>query len=190
VLSTRLGLGTEPLPDNTAGTSALGNDAQTTANAPQTAGTAPTSAPQTITPASDAPTPSKAPKPHARKAATTKATTTRKTRGAAWCSSAWTSSSARSAKIGAIPIADTVWSRGLCLNEINYLKNRMNSLVREGYQAPNAAAIPTKPAFCSSPRKKRRSNPKVSGAFFTVAVKPPVFGPRIMRRFCLREAWT
>ena len=58
-------------------------------------------------------------------------------------------------EIGAIPVAGTarIWSR--CLNEINYLKNRKNSLVREGYQAPNAAAIPTKPAFCSSPRKKR-----------------------------------
>jgi hypothetical protein len=35
----------------------------------------------------------------------------------------------------AIPIADTgrIWSR--CLNEINYLKNRKNSLVREGYEA-------------------------------------------------------
>src|SRR5450631_4658535 len=36
-------------------------------------------------------------------------------------------------EIGAIPVADTaarIWSR--CLNEINYLKNRKNFLVREG----------------------------------------------------------
>jgi hypothetical protein len=34
--------------------------------------------------------------------------------------------------ISAIPVADTarIWSR--CLNESNYLKNRKNSLVREG----------------------------------------------------------
>jgi hypothetical protein len=81
-LSARLGLGTDPLPDTTAPTSALANDAQTTINAPQTAGTTPTNA-KTITPASDAPTPAKAPKTRARKAATTKAATTRKTRGAA-----------------------------------------------------------------------------------------------------------
>jgi len=33
-------------------------------------------------------------------------------------------------EIGAIPVADTarIWSR--CLNEINYLKNRKNFLVR------------------------------------------------------------
>jgi hypothetical protein len=38
-------------------------------------------------------------------------------------------------EIGAIPGADTarIWSR--CLNEINYLNNRKNSLVREGYEA-------------------------------------------------------
>jgi hypothetical protein len=37
--------------------------------------------------------------------------------------------------ISAIPVADTgrIWSR--CLNEINYLKNRKNFLVREGYEA-------------------------------------------------------
>src|SRR5450631_2331372 len=69
VLSARLGLGTDPLPDNTAATAALANDAQTPANAPQTAGTTPTT-PKTITPASDAPTPGKAPKTRARKAAT------------------------------------------------------------------------------------------------------------------------
>jgi hypothetical protein len=80
VLSARLGLGTDPLPDTTAAT--IENDAQATASAPQTAGTAPTTA-QTITPASDAQTPSKAPKTRARKAATAKAATTRKTRGAA-----------------------------------------------------------------------------------------------------------
>jgi hypothetical protein len=81
LLSARLGLGTDPLPNTTAATSALANDAQTPANAPQMAGTAPTIA-QT-TPASDAPTPGKAPKTRARKAASPKATTTRKTRGAA-----------------------------------------------------------------------------------------------------------
>jgi hypothetical protein len=82
VLSARLALGTDPLPDTTAATSALENDAQTPVNAPQTAGTAPTTA-KAITPASDAPTPTRAPKARARKAATAKATTTRKTRGAA-----------------------------------------------------------------------------------------------------------
>jgi hypothetical protein len=49
---------------------------------PQTAGMAPTTA-QTITPASNAPTPGKAPKTRARKAATAEAATTRKSRGAA-----------------------------------------------------------------------------------------------------------
>ena len=51
-------------------------------NAPQTAGTTPTT-PKAVTPASGAPTPAKAPKTRARKAPTAKATTTRKTRGAA-----------------------------------------------------------------------------------------------------------
>jgi hypothetical protein len=49
VLSARLGLGTDPLRDTTAPTSALANDAQTTINAPQTAGATPT-IPKTITP--------------------------------------------------------------------------------------------------------------------------------------------
>ena len=73
---------TDPLPDTTAATSALENDAQTPVNAPQTAGTTPTT-PKTITPTSDAPAPGKAPKTRARKVASPKATTTRKTRGAA-----------------------------------------------------------------------------------------------------------
>jgi hypothetical protein len=81
VLSARLGLGTDPLPDNTAATSALAKDAQTTANDPQTACTAPLTAQDHHAPASDAPTPGKAPKTRARKAA--RAATTRKTRGAA-----------------------------------------------------------------------------------------------------------
>jgi hypothetical protein len=41
-LSARLALGTDPLPDTTAATSALADDAQTPVNAPQTAGTATT----------------------------------------------------------------------------------------------------------------------------------------------------
>ena len=82
MLSARLGLGTDPLPNTTAATSALANDAQTPANGPQTAGTTPTT-PKTSTPASDAPATAKAPKTRARKTATAKATTTRKTRGAA-----------------------------------------------------------------------------------------------------------
>ena len=73
---------TDPLPDTTAATSTLANDAQTPANGPQTTGTTPTT-PKAITPASDAPTPAKAPKTRARKVASPKATTTRKTRGAA-----------------------------------------------------------------------------------------------------------
>jgi hypothetical protein len=81
VLSARLER-TDPLPDTTAATSALENDAQTPVNAPQTAGTTPTT-PKTITPTSDAPAPAKAPKTRARKAPTAKAKTTRKTRGAA-----------------------------------------------------------------------------------------------------------
>src|SRR5450631_296557 len=60
VLSARLELGTDPLPDTTAATSA-----------------------KTIAPASDAPTPGKAPKTRARKAASPKAATGRKKRGAA-----------------------------------------------------------------------------------------------------------
>jgi hypothetical protein len=83
VLSARLGLGTDPLPDTTAATSARATDpGKRPANAPQTAGTTPTNA-KTITPASDAPAPGKAPKTRARKAPTAKAKTTRKTRGAA-----------------------------------------------------------------------------------------------------------
>src|SRR5450631_750326 len=65
LLSARLGLGTDPLPDNTAATAALANDAQTPVNGPQTAGTTPTTA---IPPTSGPPTPGKAPETRARKA--------------------------------------------------------------------------------------------------------------------------
>ena len=49
--------------------------------------------------------------------------------------------------ISAIPVADTarIWSR--CLNEINYLKNRKNSLVREGLRSLTPQPYRRSPLF-------------------------------------------